>query len=227
MVADRALIATLCGIRQRLEGALALVSGRTLASLDRLFNPHRFAAVGAHGAEVRLQSGEQRRAIIDTFPHSALQKLRVFASAAPGLLVEEKAYGAALHYRLAPNMADRCQRFMSNLVDTLDCRYRLVTGNRVVEIAPSGHDKGTGVQSLLADEIFAGRRPIFVGDDEPDEPAFQAVNDLGGTSIRVGQSAFSAARYCLDDVVGVRAWLQQSVSPASCEYQGSISSAQR
>ena len=141
--------------------------------------------------------------------------------------MEEKVYGAALHYRTAPTMEERCQRFMLELVKTLGGRYRLVTGNQVVEIAPSEHDKGTGVLALLADEIFAGLRPIFVGDDEPDEHAFQAVNDLGGTSIRVGQSACSAARYCLDDVLGVRAWLQQAVATASCEYQGSTSLAQR
>lgn len=192
-----------------------------------MFTPHRFAAAGAHGAEVRLLSGQGGRETVDTFPRSALQTLRAFAAVAPGLLVEEKTYGAALHYRRAPNMAGRCQRFVRDLVDSLGSRYRLVTGNEVVEVAPSEYDKGTGVQSLLAAEAFTGRTPIFVGDDEPDEPAFQAVNDLGGTSIRVGRSAFSAARYFLDDVVGVRAWLQQAVATASGEYQGSTSLAQR
>lgn len=144
-----------------------------------------------------------------------VEALDAFCARAPGVTVEKKEHGVALHYRLAPEMAASCRRFMEEQMRALGDAYRLVCGKMVFEIVAATHDKGTGVLSLLEDGVFVRRRPVFVGDDEPDESAFRAVNELGGLSVRVGRREASAARYFLDDVVSVRAWLQQGLTAAT------------
>lgn len=212
VVADAALTSTLHALSERLAGALALVSGRSVASLDRLFAPYRFAAAGGHGAEVRFDDGSSNCATGSALPDSVLSALSAFAAVTPGVLVEEKVHGAALHYRMAPDKMESCRDFMRNVASALGDEYRLVTGKMVVEVAAAGCDKGTGLLSLLGGGVFAGRRPVFVGDDDPDESAFRAVNELDGTSVRVGHSSSSEAQYFLDDVSNVRKWLERALA---------------
>ena len=204
---DEALITLLVDLAQRLDGALSLISGRSIAEIDRIFAPAKFPSAGAHGTELRFDGNAVIIAPAD-FPGEILQRARAFAVEHQGLLVEKKSAGLALHYRRAPRLETACREFVDGLMRELGPDFRLIDGKMVLEIAPLGHHKGEAIRELLQHDPFNGRRPVFVGDDVTDEDGFRVVNDLGGLSIRVGHGNETAARYVLDDVTSVRDWLQ-------------------
>ena len=205
--ADAELIALLVDLAGRLDGALSLISGRSIAEIDRIFAPARFPSAGSHGAELRFD-GDAANPAPAEFPEAILQRARQFAEEHDGLLVEKKRAGLALHYRRAPQLETDCRDFAAGLMRELGPDFRLIDGKMVLEIAPRSHHKGEAIRELLQHRPFHGRRPVFVGDDVTDEDGFRVVNDLGGLSIRVGHGDTTAARYALDDVASVRNWLQ-------------------
>ncbi len=211
VVADAKLIAVLRSIESWLSGALALVSGRTLGEIDRIFAPARFTAAGAHGAETRLPTGDLDVSEAEPFPQSAAAALDDFACHRPGLLVEIKEAGAALHYRRAPEREREVRDFVDALLLHLGGGYRLIDGKMVLEIAPRQHDKGEAIVRLMSDPVFAGRQPVFLGDDVTDEDGFVAVNGLDGISVRVGDASDSAALHSLPDTRSVRDWLESVI----------------
>lgn len=217
VVADADLVALLTEVHRRLDGAFALVSGRPIAELDRIFAPATFTAVGAHGAEFRSAGGRQRREATATLPDAALQQIGAFADAEPGLLAEFKTFGAALHFRRASHLEDRCREMMQKLAQTLGADFRLIEGKMVLELTPRSHDKGVAIRKMLEDEPFTGRVPVFVGDDVTDEDGFREVNRLSGVSVRVGQSESTEARFVIDDVDTVHRWLLEIVNDDSTE----------
>ena len=205
--ADAGLIALLVDLAGRLDGALSLISGRSIAEIDRIFAPARFPSAGAHGAELRFD-GDAANPAPAEFPHAILQRARQFADEHDGLLVEKKRAGLALHYRRAPRLEVACRDFVAGLMRELGPDFRLIDGKMVLEIAPRSHDKGEAIRELLQHEPFCGRQPVFVGDDVTDEDGFRVVNELGGLSVRVGRGNETAAHYALDDVASVRDWLR-------------------
>jgi len=190
-----------------LDGALALVSGRRIAMLDRMFAPALFPAAGLHGLERRLdagtvalagEGGADMRGIVE----DARQALAPF----PGALVEDKGVALALHWRAAPEAAASAMAFAEGALARLS-GYRLQPGDHVVELKPGAADKGTAIAAFLEHAPFRGRMPVFAGDDLTDEHGFDVVNARGGISILVGGRTGSVARHGLADPAAVRDWL--------------------
>ncbi|HEY5112600.1 MAG TPA: trehalose-phosphatase [Coriobacteriia bacterium] len=191
-------------------GAVALISGRAIADIDRLFPGTRLPAAGQHGIERRDAAGAITRHI---FPAEQLAWARERLAAAtvgkPGLLVEDKGLSLALHYRRAPRLAGYAHRVARSLLRRLGPHYCIQTGKRVVELKPTGRDKGVAVREFMREAPFEGRIPVFVGDDVTDEYGFGAVNRLRGHSIKVGRGP-TAARWRLPHVEGVKSWLRST-----------------
>ncbi len=199
---------TMTRLSARLDGALAVVSGRPLAALDRIFTPLSLPAAGMHGQELRGAPDTPR-----VIP-GALAELRreatVLAHRYPGVRVEDKGGALALHWRAAPHAAAALQALATRFLPKLD-GYRVQPGDQVLELVPADVDKGRAVRKLLEQAPFAGRTPVFVGDDLTDEYGFETANALGGWSVLVGRRPNSHAMYALPDVTAVHAWLRSNL----------------
>ena len=206
--ADQALIALLQRLSERLDGALSLISGRTVADIDRIFAPARFAAAGGHGAELRLHPDDDVSSAQWSLPASILDRIRGFVENSPGLLLEEKRGGVSLHYRRAPELEEQCTTFVQSLLPEIEKDFRLIAGKMVFEFAPQEHHKGAAIGEMMQQAPFTGRRAVFIGDDVTDEDGFRAVNARAGIAIRVGGSNGSEAHYSLPDVAAVHRWLE-------------------
>jgi trehalose 6-phosphate phosphatase len=201
------LLAAAC---RSLDGALALVSGRSIASLDRIFAPLSLPAAGLHGLERRDARGRVHYPVGYAARIAAARGgLLEFVQSRPGLLLEDKGAALALHYRGAPALEGECRRRIELACAAAGEDFHVQHGKMVFELKPSGSDKGTAVADFMRETPFLGRRPVFVGDDVTDEDGFRAVNALGGLSIRVGTGAGSAARIVVADVAAVIDWLSQ------------------
>lgn len=209
---DPDLIDVLAVLHGRLDGALALVSGRRLAQLDALFAPLTLPAVGLHGLEHR-EDGHQERHARPRALDEAVAWGQALATRYPGARVEDKGTTIALHWRAAPDAEDLLRQYADSILIELP-GYHLQPGNMVVELRPDGAHKGSAVAGMLAHPPFHGRRPVFVGDDLTDEHAFAAVNSHNGFGVLVGSRQPSAARYALHDPADVRAWLQDGLDLA-------------
>ncbi len=205
-----ALPALLGKLAQQRGGALALVSGRPLHELDRLFRPWRGAAAGLHGIERRRADGS-RDIRADHAAAAALDRLRptlaALARNGSGLILEDKGGTVALHYRAAPERGDEILALAKALEREARPALRLIAGKMVVEFQPRGADKGTTIAAFLGEAPFLGRRPTFVGDDMTDEDGFAEINHRQGVAVRVGRSGESRARWALPSVAAVLAWL--------------------
>ncbi|HEY8539496.1 MAG TPA: trehalose-phosphatase [Steroidobacteraceae bacterium] len=193
----------------RLQGAIALVSGRTIADLDRLFAPLTLCAAGVHGCERRNPDGSI--VLPEVSPELLVpvrQELGLFAARHPGVVVEDKGYGVALHFRRAPELAGDALALMRALCRQLSPRFTLQSGKCVVEIRPTGFTKGTSILAFMQLPPFAGRTPLFIGDDLTDEDGFAVVNELGGISIKVGDSPSTLAQRRIPTVRDVWTWLE-------------------
>jgi trehalose 6-phosphate phosphatase len=194
-------------LHDTLEGALALVSGRRVGDLDRLFGAPHWTIAGLHGYELRRDDGSHREIAIDP-AHASRMRSAVAALAArlAGVELEDKQAAIALHCRRAPRQLAALQRAAHALIAELP-GYELQLGNQVVEFKPAGMDKGIAVTELLALPPFAGRMPVYLGDDLTDEHAFATSNRADGISIRVGDRTPTLAQFTLPDPAAVQAWL--------------------
>jgi trehalose 6-phosphate phosphatase len=189
-----------------LAGAVALVSGRTVAQLDHLFAPLRLPAAGVHGLERRGASGA-----LQVYPHdvvrlaAAREALQTLAAAHPGLLLEDKGGALALHFRRAPALERLARINAYRIAQELGTAYQVLDGYMVFEIKPVMPDKGVAIEAFLAERPFAGRLPVFLGDDVTDRVGFEAVTRRGGISIAVGPRV--SAPWKLADASAVRQWL--------------------
>jgi trehalose 6-phosphate phosphatase len=184
---DPALPALLARTRDALDGALALVSGRTLAELDALLAPLKLPAAGVHGYERRDSRGAlhhrpPRREALEPVRHRFVE----FVGRDPGLLLEDKGEALALHYRRAPQLGGAVLEFASQVVEALPAGFALQPGDMVVEVKSRLFSKGSAVQDFLREPPFARRQPVAIGDDFTDVDAFRVVEYLGGLSIAVG-----------------------------------------
>jgi trehalose 6-phosphate phosphatase len=189
--------------------ALALISGRPIAEVDRLFAPTRLPIAGQHGAERRDAGGKMHHHLhcaqqLEDLRRCILERAAEF----PDLLVENKGMSIAVHYRQAPHLSGEVHKMLSGCLAQYGDAFRLQEGKMVLEIKPAGMDKGTAIIEFMNEEPFHGRIPVFVGDDATDERGFAAVNNFGGHSIKVGPGP-SAARWRISNVEAVRIWLDE------------------
>jgi len=190
-------------------GALALVSGRSLADIDLIFAPLELAAIGGHGAEWRTTSGGKITLRAQPLDASLKHKLAALSTLGPGVLAEDKGYSLALHYRLAPEKADAVRAAVTTIcAEAKPGTVEILPGKFVIEIKRTGITKASAVRELMDVAPFFRRKPIFVGDDITDEPVFGVVAELGGLGFSVGQvDAPVNGRFAQPQ--SVRAWLAQ------------------
>lgn len=193
-------------LAERLAGRLAIVSGRSIDDLDRHLGCSGLAVSGSHGLELRLPGGCSHTGSAPEIMQEVRQAIRRFADGAPGLLVEEKPAGIAVHFRQAPGRAAEVGAFLAALADRTG--LHLQHGKMVAELRPHGPDKGDALRRIMAEPVFAGARPLFVGDDLTDEDAFAAAAALGGAGVLVGEPRETVARWRLPSVAAVARWLE-------------------
>lgn len=205
----RGVVALLAHAHRGLGGALALITGRSLADVDRLFAPLALPIAGQHGFERRDAQG---RLHLHGRPGVQLARAREqlarLAADRPGVLVEDKGLTLAMHYRQAPDAEPAVCRLAEQLAESSEGALAIQRGKMVVELRPTGKDKGTAIAEFMAEAPFRGRLPVFVGDDLTDEYGFSVVNGFGGLSVKVGEGPTEAATR-LTDVAAVRAWLER------------------
>lgn len=206
---------TLTQLLTRTSGALALVSGRSLNDIDLIFAPVRFPAVGGHGAEMRI-SVESETVDVHAPPMDREFKGRLAAIAklSPGILLEDKGYSLALHYRLAPHAEQAIYDAVAAIhADYPHAPIEVLPGKSVCEIKHAGFTKATGVLELMKHEPFKGRRPVFIGDDVTDETVFAIMPELDGLAFSVGRRSEGAAGH-FDEPRDVRDWLARLLEEA-------------
>jgi trehalose 6-phosphate phosphatase len=192
-------------LRRRLRGRLAIVSGRSLADLERHLPAAGIAFSGSHGLELRLAGGTRLPLSAPIGLDDVRERVRAFAAGTPGLIVEEKPAGIALHYRLAPAEGPRAEAFMTALAR--ERGFAIQPGAMVAELRPAGATKGDALKAFMTEPEFAGARPWFVGDDLTDEHGFAAAAALGGAGVLAGPLRDTVAHYRLESVNAVRDWL--------------------
>lgn len=207
--ATPALLAALARLDERTGGAVALVSGRTIAELDSIFSPLRLPAVGGHGAEFRPVAGQPVALEgASPLPSDLKRRLAEIALIDPRILVEDKGYSVALHFRLAPEREHSVQEAVTTVLALArPSSVELLRGKAVIEVKSSGYDKGSAVRRLMHLHPFAARRPIFVGDDTTDESAFAVLSEFDGTGFSVGRLLTGVAGHFAGPRE-VREWLE-------------------
>jgi trehalose 6-phosphate phosphatase len=204
--ADPALLSVLQRCATQLDGAMAVISGRPIADIDAGFAPLRFAAAGIHGLERRGADGVTTRVPVDDARlRDTARGLRIAMEGMPMSKLEDKGASLALHWRRAPRDAPALRALAQEAQRKLGPDFRLLEGDCVIELLPRSVNKGDAVRAFLGEAPFRGRRPVYVGDDITDIPAFAAARDAGGHGVAVGTRV--VADHHLADVVGVRAWL--------------------
>ncbi|HXN89432.1 MAG TPA: trehalose-phosphatase [Methylocella sp.] len=208
VVADETLRTLLAGLAIAARGALALVSGRTIADIDRIFAPLVFPVSGVHGAEIRFPDRSRGSSPNDGAMDAVRQPLADFMAAHPGLRLEDKGAALTIHFRQRPDLAHEVLEFLGLLAQQSGLAVQ--EGKMVAELKQAHHDKGIGIAALLANPPFLGRKPVFIGDDLTDESGFLFVNAQGGVSVRIGPAGIASnARYRLPDPASVRAELHR------------------
>jgi trehalose 6-phosphate phosphatase len=204
VVVPPGLIASLRTLGMRLEGALAVISGRPVEQIEALLPETIQAIAGEHGGAIRHAPGATpERANLPTLPTAWLAAGERIAAAHPGASLERKANGFVLHYRAAPALGPVLGEAMAALVARSD-RFVIVPARKAWELRPRGADKGTAVVSVMRRSPFAGKLPVFIGDDVTDEDGMAAARQLGGVGLRVADAFGTPA--------GVRAWLREAAS---------------
>ena len=207
---DEAHRALLRSLSRRLGGRMAILSGRTIADVDRILGGAIVPVAGVHGLERRAADGGVQRAEPGAGLAAARSVLRAYVAQNPDLLLEDKGLSLGLHFRAAPRLRAQCQ----NLADRLAAAHDLALqpGDMVIELRTRGPQKGDALAAFMAEPPFADGEPTFVGDDLTDEDAFVTVHALGGTGVLVGPARPTAATRGLADVEAVFAWLETSIT---------------
>jgi trehalose 6-phosphate phosphatase len=190
---------TLSSLRGRLGDALAVVTGRPVEVVDALLGDTVFAVAGEHGGAIRHAPGQAvERAPLPAPPNEWLVEAARLAARFPGVLLERKARGLAVHYRAVPAAGETLRHALTEMLDGFE-QFELLPAHMLWEVRPRGADKGKALARLMARPPFRGRLPVFIGDDVTDEAGIAAAAAMGGMGLRV-QEMFGGA-------AGVRAWL--------------------
>lgn len=200
------LCKSLTRLSELTDGALALISGRPIAGLDRLFSPLKFSAVGGHGAEMRV-NGVPIKHHIRPLPKSLRQMIA--KNVPDGVLIEDKGYSIAVHYRGVPVGKDRLQQLLAEASAAFPKEMvEILPGKEMLELKRAGTNKGEAVRELMTLPPFAGRMPVFIGDDVTDEAVFAVMPSIGGESFSVGRK-FDGLTAIFDTPASVRAVLSR------------------
>jgi trehalose 6-phosphate phosphatase len=196
-------------------GAVALVSGRTIDMLDRLFAPLKLPTIGGHGAEMRLSAeGPVVKCHPPDLSDALRERLHALATLDPRLLVEDKLHSIAVHYRLALQR----QAFIENEIAAIvasdnEGEIEILSGKAVIEVKPRHFNKGSAVSELMTYRPFADRTPLFIGDDTTDESVFAILPAFSGLGFSVG-SPMEGAKGVFPSPAHVRSWLAKVASNA-------------
>lgn len=204
------LVATLDAAARRVDGALALLSGRSIAELDRLTAPLAFPAGGLHGGQTReTPGGEIHVTAHDGLPPRLRADVAELLADFPAASLEEKGMSLAVHYRRAPALGAELGNTLRRYVTRGEVTdVELLAGELVYEIKPAGFDKGRSLRHFMQLPRFCGRAPIFVSDHPVDQAGFDAASALGGFGISVGRRLPGVA-HSLPNPAAVRAWLRR------------------
>jgi trehalose 6-phosphate phosphatase len=218
VIVPPSLIEALARAEKALGGALALISGRSIDDLDRLFAPLRLCASGVHGAQLRFVPQESSQESGEPQVQEEGLPLRLWMALTealfnyPGTFAENKRYTFAVHYRTVPILAERLAATLERLIAAHpELDLIMLHGHSVFEIKPRGFDKGKAIERFIAHEPFSGRVPIFIGDDTTDEPGFAVVTKHGGHAFSVG-SLRPGASFVFPGPASVRRWLSAFAS---------------
>jgi len=208
------LVTDLGRLAQRLDGAIALVSGRPITQLDALFDPLRLPASGVHGFELRLDGQPLQRR---DCPLDALDRIRREArgivAGRGGARLELKPSAVAVHYRAQPDAEDELRAAMRELAARHREEFALIDGDKVLELVPRGCTKAAAIEEFMAIEPFRSRQPCYLGDDTTDFGAFEAVRRYGGVDVAVGNRV--TARWHLSSPAEVRRWIAELAAGAA------------
>lgn len=200
--------------------AVALISGRRIEELDRILSPHGFIAAGVHGLQRRGHDGSITSCATTSSLEGVAQALEPLVAEEPGLWIEDKGMALALHYRARPDLEAVIHAQVGALQPTLPSDLEILLGHYVVEFKPCVANKGDAINAFMREAPFAGRTPVFLGDDVTDEAGFDTVNALGGVSVKVGPGA-TAAHWRLADVDAVMSWLERNVGMLDARHEAS------
>jgi trehalose 6-phosphate phosphatase len=206
------LVSLLRELSAGLKGALAIVTGRRVVEINQFLDPLRLAMAGVHGAELRpAADGEVLLTVgpIDPVVAAAVQRVSALA---PGIIIEEKVYSIAVHYRMAATAEPQIEAALQAILANSPDHFILCPGRCVIEVVPRHVSKGAALEALMAVPTFKGRRPIMIGDDVPDESALAAAVRRGGHGLRVAGEHFSAAVADFSGPAEVRAWLASLIA---------------
>jgi trehalose 6-phosphate phosphatase len=198
------LIALLTAI---LDGAVAVLSGRSLAAIDRLLYPLQPLAAGANGSEIRDAPGGKARLAAPLLPESFVEAVEGLASLDPGIAIEHKGAAIAVHYRLAVGAGPELLRRLRALLESSALPLEVRAGKMVFEVVNKNVSKGAALTEFMRGGPFLGRRPIMIGDDAVDIDAFAAAESVGGQGLRVAGEFFAGADADFEGTAAVRNWL--------------------
>lgn len=211
---DPALKKLLNGLRDAADGAVALISGRTIRDLDRLFADPTLPLAGMHGCERRDADGKLHVAPVALEQLSQVRAgLQRMVARHPGLMLEDKGAGLALHFLKARELEHELRAEVSLLAAPLVPQFALLDGHAVIEVKPAAHTKDSAVTEFMEETPFRGRQPIFIGDDRTDYGGFAAVRRFDGLAVAVGDRV--KADWWLPGPAAVREWLGQLASSVS------------
>ncbi|MBV8977672.1 MAG: trehalose-phosphatase [Alphaproteobacteria bacterium] len=205
---------TLSGLSRRCGGALAVISGRTIEDIDRLFAPNRFPAAGIHGAQLRAAPNGGIDHLSRPMPESLRAHFASVASAHPGAFVEDKGVTLALHYRLSEHPVLDHEHVALLEREAEAAGFTILHGKKVLELKPKGVSKGAAIRAFMQHPPFASRIPVFAGDDWTDAHGFAVLAGLKGFGIAVG-ARFEDAQYCIPRPEDFRLWLESLLSNAA------------
>lgn len=197
---------------RQVGGALAILTGRSVETIDRLFDPAHLPVGAVHGAVLRFADGRKVAPQVPAALKEIRERLTNFVSRHPGTLFEDKETAVALHFRGAPAAAEAAEAEVRAAIATAGDELVLQPGKMVFEIRPGQASKGKALAAFMADPAFAARRPLAVGDDLTDESMFAEARRLGGCALRVGAAEGSVARPVFDKPAEVRGWLASLIS---------------
>lgn len=199
----------LFNLEQRLGGAIAFISGRTILDVDQLFKPLKLPTSGKHGAERRDPSGQVHIIECNTskITSNIIKTLQKFVNNSSGAILEDKKQTVALHYRLNPQIEKQAENLINSLISN-HTELELLKGKMVLEIKAKATHKGTAIAQFMKEQPFSGKTPIFFGDDASDEDGFQIINSNNGISVCINPKLNSIAKFRLETVSSVIDWLE-------------------
>jgi trehalose 6-phosphate phosphatase len=190
-----------------LDGAIAIITGRTVSDVDRFLAPLRLVVAGVHGAELRTLADGEVHPAAEALEPSIIDAVRELAGIARGVVIEPKVYSIAVHYRRAKMVGAHIEAALGRIVEHGPGHLILSPGRKVIEVVPRHISKGAALEALLRLPKFRGRRPVMIGDDVSDQSAFAAAVRLGGLGLRVAGEHFTTEASDFDSPAHVRAWL--------------------